>query len=122
MSGKSSDDASGESTAHGENDIACSFCGKDRRQVRQLIAGPHAYICDECVELCTDIIQEEYESEQVRVPEPPGNRSTMLKHSATCSLCHLPAAIGELLSVAERGFLCAACLEAVQGAAEDSER
>ena len=39
--------------------LDCSFCGKNRRQVKKLIAGPHAFICDECVGLCNDIIEEE---------------------------------------------------------------
>jgi len=44
-------------------DLCCSFCGKAQREVRKLIAGPAVYICDECVELCNDIITEEYERE-----------------------------------------------------------
>ncbi len=44
-------------------DLCCSFCGKAQRDVRKLIAGPSVYICDECVELCNDIITEEYERE-----------------------------------------------------------
>ena len=41
--------------------LKCSFCGKTQDQVRRLIAGPNVYICDECVELCDEIIQEEIE-------------------------------------------------------------
>ena len=44
-------------------DLCCSFCGKSQKEVRKLIAGPSVYICDECVELCNDIITEEYERE-----------------------------------------------------------
>ncbi len=44
-------------------ELCCSFCGKAQREVRKLIAGPSVYICDECVELCNDIITEEYERE-----------------------------------------------------------
>lgn len=44
-------------------DLSCSFCGKSQKEVRKLIAGPSVYICDECVELCNDIITEEYERE-----------------------------------------------------------
>ena len=46
-----------------ENDklLYCSFCGKSQHEVRKLIAGPSVFICDECVELCNDIIQEEIE-------------------------------------------------------------
>src|SRR5450631_1949295 len=42
--------------------LHCSFCGKSQHEVRKLIAGPTVYICDECVELCKDIIQEEKSS------------------------------------------------------------
>ena len=42
-----------------KNTLYCSFCGKSQREVRKLIAGPTVFICDECVELCTDIIREE---------------------------------------------------------------
>ena len=44
-------------------DLHCSFCGKGQDEVRKLIAGPNVYICDECIELCNDIIAEEYEGE-----------------------------------------------------------
>ncbi len=44
-------------------DLHCSFCGKSQHEVRKLIAGPAVYICDECIELCNDIIAEEYEKE-----------------------------------------------------------
>jgi len=55
--------------------LTCSFCGKSQREVRKLIAGPSVYICDECVELCNDIITEEYEREdyyasRALVPKP----------------------------------------------------
>ena len=39
--------------------LYCSFCGKSQHEVRKLIAGPTVFICDECVELCNDIIREE---------------------------------------------------------------
>ena len=39
--------------------LFCSFCGKNQNEVRRLIAGPSVYICDECVDLCNDIITEE---------------------------------------------------------------
>jgi ATP-dependent Clp protease ATP-binding subunit ClpX len=47
--------------------LTCSFCGKSQREVRKLIAGPTVYICDECIRLCTDIIDEEAEREQTPV-------------------------------------------------------
>jgi ATP-dependent Clp protease ATP-binding subunit ClpX len=53
--------------------LYCSFCGKSQHEVRKLIAGPSVFICDECVELCNDIIREEMEeksSERNRLPKP----------------------------------------------------
>ena len=51
-----------------EEKIRCSFCGKSQDQVRKLIAGPNgAYICDECVDICSEIIEEEFEEEGVAV-------------------------------------------------------
>jgi len=55
--------------------LSCSFCGKSQREVKKLIAGPTVYICDECIELCNDIIAEEYGAEDTasptsRVPKP----------------------------------------------------
>ncbi len=45
------------------NDLKCSFCGKSQRHVRKLIAGPGVYICDECIELCNDIVEDEFAGE-----------------------------------------------------------
>ncbi|MBE9504500.1 MAG: ATP-dependent Clp protease ATP-binding subunit ClpX [Proteobacteria bacterium] len=55
--------------------LVCSFCGKKQEEVKKLIAGPTVYICDECIELCNDIIEEEFEKEdtpsiQSDVPRP----------------------------------------------------
>ena len=47
------------SETEGKNNLYCSFCGKSQHEVRKLIAGPTVFICDECVELCMDIIKEE---------------------------------------------------------------
>ena len=44
--------------------LHCNFCGKSQHEVRKLIAGPSVYICDECVELCNDIIREELQEAQ----------------------------------------------------------
>ncbi|MFQ5437500.1 MAG: ATP-dependent Clp protease ATP-binding subunit ClpX [Paracoccaceae bacterium] len=57
-----------------KNTLYCSFCGKSQHEVRKLIAGPTVFICDECVELCMDIIREETKSSAVKsqdgVPTP----------------------------------------------------
>ena len=67
---------SGGSTNGGDskNTLYCSFCGKSQHEVRKLIAGPTVFICDECVELCMDIIREEHKTTLVKsrdgVPTP----------------------------------------------------
>jgi ATP-dependent Clp protease ATP-binding subunit ClpX len=57
-----------------KNTLYRSFCGKSQHEVRQLIAGPTVFICDECVELCMDIIREENKSSLVKsrdgIPTP----------------------------------------------------
>ncbi len=57
-----------------KNTLYCSFCGKSQHEVRKLIAGPTVFICDECVELCMDIIREEHKTSLVKsgdgVPSP----------------------------------------------------
>ena len=57
-----------------KNTLYCSFCGKSQHEVRKLIAGPTVFICDECVELCMDIIHEESKTQVVKssdgVPAP----------------------------------------------------
>ena len=45
------------------DDLLCSFCGKSQDEVKKLIAGPSVYICDECIQLCNEIIAEEYNQE-----------------------------------------------------------
>jgi ATP-dependent Clp protease ATP-binding subunit ClpX len=60
--------------AESKNTLYCSFCGKSQHEVRKLIAGPTVFICDECVELCMDIIREEHKNNLVKtrdgVPTP----------------------------------------------------
>jgi ATP-dependent Clp protease ATP-binding subunit ClpX len=59
----------------GRHTLVCSFCSRSQEEVRKLIAGPSVYICDECIDLCNDIIAEEVETESVlptqsKVPKP----------------------------------------------------
>ena len=63
-----------KSTEDSKSTLFCSFCGKSQHEVKKLIAGPTVFICDECVELCMDIIREEHKSSFVKggegVPSP----------------------------------------------------
>ena len=54
--------------------LKCSFCGKSQKQVKKLIAGPGVYICDECIDLCNEIIEEELADADD--PRPKADRET----------------------------------------------
>ncbi|MEM5477869.1 ATP-dependent Clp protease ATP-binding subunit ClpX [Pacificibacter sp. AS14] len=60
---------SNSSSGDSKNTLYCSFCGKSQHEVRKLIAGPTVFICDECVELCMDIIREETKSTGLKASE-----------------------------------------------------
>ena len=58
-----------------QSGLVCSFCGASQEEVRKLIAGPGVYICDQCIDLCNDIILDEVEDETVNssssaIPKP----------------------------------------------------
>ena len=62
--------------------LYCSFCGKSQHEVRKLIAGPSVFICDECVDLCNDIIREEVQEDSSdtggeRLPKPSEIKDTL---------------------------------------------
>ncbi len=62
--------------------LKCSFCGKNQDQVKRLVAGPGVYICDECIELCSEIIGEEFDDESVdlyldEIPKPAEIKATL---------------------------------------------
>ena len=66
----------------GFGNLCCSFCGKNQREVKKLIAGPTVYICDECIELCNDIIAEEGQKEvqkqpSDKIPKPQEIKTTL---------------------------------------------
>ncbi len=70
-----------QKSGHGDQ-LTCSFCGKEQEEVKKLIAGPAVYICDECIELCKDIIAEEAQLEGAtlsngRLPKPVEIKDTL---------------------------------------------
>src|SRR4026207_2434130 len=71
-------------TRAGNGTLKCSFCGKSQNDVRKLIAGPTVYICNECIELCNDIIAEEWEEEKSReirsLPKPAEIKAALDQH------------------------------------------
>ena len=57
--------------------LKCSFCGKSQDQVRKLIAGPGVYICDECIDLCNEILDEELLDNQANINNSPQVRKKL---------------------------------------------
>jgi ATP-dependent Clp protease ATP-binding subunit ClpX len=64
------------STSSSDKTLYCSFCGKSQHEVKKLIAGPSVFICDECIDLCTDIIQEEV----AKLPKSEGDDALPTPH------------------------------------------
>lgn len=64
-----------------EKKLKCSFCGKNQDQVKRLVAGPNVYICDECIELCQEIVEDELdtivETEMTELPKPSEIKSVL---------------------------------------------
>ena len=61
----------------GEENLKCSFCGKDQDQVKKLVAGSGVYICNECIELCSEIVEEELAQEPEGLTELPTPKEIM---------------------------------------------
>src|SRR5438445_10856839 len=92
----------------------CSFCGKSQDEVRKLIAGPTVYICDECIDLCNDIIAEEVEL------EGPASPVASLNTPTWCRVCRLPKSAEEVVAVSELGFFgCRLCLDLIHAATDE---
>jgi hypothetical protein len=83
----------------------CSFCNKSQRAVRMLISGPKVFICDECVDICVDILAESRKDDAV-APSP------ML--TVRCALCRLPIDAEPALLVEKRGVLCPPCVAGIE--------
>ena len=52
-----------------KDSLFCSFCGKSQKEVKKLIAGPTVFVCDECVELCMDIIKEDTKNNKIKIKQ-----------------------------------------------------
>ena len=77
-----------------DSHLKCSFCGKSQEQVRKLIAGPGVYICDECVDLCNEILDEELFDSSAAAPQAVPRREQSPEkrkaRSASLSLSQIP--------------------------------
>ena len=83
--------------------LRCSFCNKTQNEVSKLIAGPKVHICEECVDLCVDILKQE-----------------LSKKPQDCRLCGLTKEMQEMSRVPGRGPICRDCLDAGRAMIEHS--
>ncbi len=97
--------------------IRCSFCNKSQKEVRKLIAGPTVYICDECVDICLDILNQERDES----PSSPVSAAAN-EVAATCCLCRLATLPAGVLILPGRGPVCSACAAAVAEAVAGNEQ
>jgi hypothetical protein len=104
-------------------ELQCSFCAKSQRFVAKLVAGPNGQICNECIDICADIIAEDRKdaSEPGSAVTPPdrpdGYVSSPIGHVVvSCALCRMPTPLEHALSVGHRGALCPGCVGAVEAA------
>src|SRR5919107_58883 len=94
--------------------LLCSFCGKSQRQVKKLIAGPGVYICDECIDLCNEIIDEELtgaptfdlelQKSNILLLGPTGCGKTLLAQTLA-KILNVPFAIADATALTEAGYV-----------------
>lgn len=88
--------------------LKCSFCGKSQDQVKKLIAGPGVYICDECVELCNEILDEE-------VFETDSNRRAFIKENPDIQVAFTTATIGAMMNMSHKAWRRPPCVPPLEG-------
>ena len=97
--------------------LRCSFCNQSQRDVKKLVAGPNVQICDECIDICNEIVRENTildpgDPNRAALPvDPPDDRP-----SRNCLLCGKLTASLHQMDVPERGMVCVACASAVRSA------
>jgi hypothetical protein len=91
--------------------VRCSFCSKPQMDVLTIVAGPEAYICDECIAICNDVISQ-------MTSDAPGVLAAFeSKHFGPlvrCRMCHSTSEKSQATAFLGRGWLCAVCVEAVR--------
>ncbi len=88
--------------------VCCSFCSKDQKEVRKIVAGPNVHICNECIDLCGAILARENleETGQSMKSDSTGER--------LCGICMQPRETDELIFLPHAAYMCAGCLEELQ--------
>ena len=90
--------------------LICSFCGKNQDEVRKLIAGHSVHICNECVDMCDDILTKETGDDAEGAPKAQDDPSA----ERLCGICMEPRETDELVFLPHAAYMCAGCLEEIQ--------
>jgi ClpX C4-type zinc finger len=96
--------------------LRCSFCNKSQHDVQKLIAGPRVFICNECVEVCGDILAADARWEQQsgqKADRHTDDSPAPWPNMIPCALCRAPMSVEQGVPVGNRGILCADCMNAV---------
>ena len=96
-----------------ETTVSCSFCSKDQTKVRKVIAGPTSNICDECIELCNEILKGEREDQLLKGPDTPEVMPPEPGELIQCRVCGIYALGPDALRVQRRWPVCPTCIESV---------
>jgi len=96
----------------------CSFCGKRKGEVKSLVAGPNAFICDECVALCRDIINKDAKAPQS--PPPPPLGPSLGQEDVRCSFCGRNEDEVRKLIAGPVVYICDVCIARAEGVVADS--
>ena len=94
----------------------CSFCDKTASDDLTLIAGPSVFICNECVDVCVDMIVQDRDVREVPPAGSTGVDGLLRERARTCGLCGSLALADRVLPIQNRGVLCGECADAVEDA------
>ncbi len=94
--------------------MRCSFCNKSQFEIRRMVAGPHAIICDECVQVCVEILGQNPSPQ----PAPDSVGALTWPNEVHCSLCRKEVPDEQVVPVRGCGLICGSCLGKIRGATE----
>jgi hypothetical protein len=97
------------------SDLRCSFCNHSRSDGRKLIAGPAVFICDECIDVCRDIVADDTRSHDVEPPRPLP-QGGLSGPPVRCALCGASIPSSDVIPVPHRGVVCLGCAGEIEAA------